>query len=483
MSRVSGVSGVLLRWVVGSLLVTACAVSVAQAAESAEGAEAAESAEIGAAKSEQGALEQAMTLEDLVRSVRDANAAASARLQERERRFIAARDERERLLREVRQQRVAAEREADQLRAAFAEAEEVLADLETELDKNAGDLREVFSVVRQVSGDVAPMLQNSLVSAQLGERITLVERLASGETNPSAADMRELWLSLLDEMQQSGRVQRFEADVIAANGEQQRSQVTRIGTFNALADGQYLRYLPESGKLLALARQPTGTNMADVVQFEQQATPLATVAVDPSRGAILALVVQTPEMQERVAQGGVIGYLILLIGALGLVLGVYRLVSILVTQRQIRADRADPNNHSGHTWSRLHEVAEDPAYQADANALAAKLDEVVATEAEQLNRGLPTLAIFAAVSPLLGLLGTVTGMIETFQVITLFGAGDPRLMSGGISQALITTQLGLAVAIPLLLLHSFLQGRAGRMVALFDQTATDLFARRRAGEG
>ena len=428
------------------------------------------------------AAEQAMTLEDLVRSVRDANAVASARLLEREQRFIAARDEREKLLREVRAQRVAAEREADQLRADFAQAEENLAELETELDKNAGDLREVFSVVRQVSGDVAPLLQNSLVSAQLAERIPLVERLAAGKTNPTAADMRELWLTLLDEMEQSGRVQRFDAPVIAANGEEATRQVTRIGTFNALADGQYLRYLPESGKLLALARQPAGTSMTDAVEFEQETQPLASVAIDPSRGAILALVVQTPEMQERVAQGGVIGYLILLIGAIGLVLGIYRLAVVLITQRRMRADQSDPHNHSGHTWSRLHEVAEDSAYHADANALAAKLDEVVATKAEQLNRGLPTLAIFAAVSPLLGLLGTVTGMIETFQVITLFGAGDPRLMSGGISQALITTQLGLAVAIPLLLLHSFLQGRANSLIALFDQTATDLFARQRSTE-
>lgn len=428
------------------------------------------------------AAQQAMTLEELVRSVRDANATAGARLQEREQRFIAARDERADLLREVRAQRVAAEREADQLRLAFEQAEETLADLETELDKNAGDLREVFSVVRQVAGDVTPVLQNSLVSAQLGERIELVERLAAGETNPSATDMRELWLTLLDEMEQSGRVYRFNTAVIAANGEQQDSQVTRIGTFNALADGQYLRYLPESGKLLALARQPTGTSMADALQFEQKVQPLATVAIDPSRGAILALVVQTPELQERVAQGGVIGYLILLIGAVGLVLGLYRLVVVLIAQRQMRTDQANPDNHSGHTWSRLHEVAEDDAYQADANALAAKLDEVVATEAEQLNRGLPTLAIFAAVSPLLGLLGTVTGMIETFQVITLFGAGDPRLMSGGISQALITTQLGLAVAIPLLLLHSFLQGRSSSLVAAFDQTATDLFARQRGAQ-
>ena len=131
-----------------------------------------------------------MTLSDLVRSVRDSAAAAQVRLKEREDRFIAARDQRQEMLQAVRSQRRAAESEADQLRAAFQAAEEQLADLETQLEKNAGDLGEVFSVVRQVAGDVTPVLQNSLVSAQLGERVELVERLSTGEVNPSAEDLR-----------------------------------------------------------------------------------------------------------------------------------------------------------------------------------------------------------------------------------------------------------------------------------------------------
>ena len=203
--------------------------------------------------------EDKMSLSELVQSVRDSSAAARQRLQEREQRFIAARNERRSLLQQVRSQRQAAEREADALRAAFEAAEEELAELETQLDKNAGDLREVFSVVRQVSGDITPVLQNSLVSAQLGDRNRLVERLAAGESNPTSSDLRDLWLTLLDEMEQSGRVKRFVTGVISADGEEVEREVTRIGTFNALAQGDYLRYLPESGKLLALARQPAGS--------------------------------------------------------------------------------------------------------------------------------------------------------------------------------------------------------------------------------
>lgn len=174
-----------------------------------------------------------------------------------------------------------------------------------------------------------------------------------------------------------------------------------------------------------------------------------------------------------------IGYLIIALGLIGALLGLERLVHVSLAGRRSR--QAQSNSDSDHPIGQLRAVARDPDYLQDADALSAKMDEIVTIASQRLNRGLPVLAIFAAVSPLLGLLGTVTGMIETFQVITLFGAGDPRLMSGGISQALITTQLGLAVAIPLLLIHSFAQSRANTLITELDEMAADVFASSRVG--
>ncbi|MFP4225112.1 MAG: MotA/TolQ/ExbB proton channel family protein, partial [Desulfobacterales bacterium] len=93
----------------------------------------------------------------------------------------------------------------------------------------------------------------------------------------------------------------------------------------------------------------------------------------------------------------------------------------------------------------------------------------VLRQVPRLERFIATLSILAAVAPLLGLLGTVTGMINTFQVITLFGTGDPKLMSGGISEALVTTQLGLAVAIPIMLLHHFLERRVDKILGDIEE--------------
>lgn len=420
------------------------------------------------------------TIAELLATVREGTAAQRAEIEARERRFQEARDERAALLDAAVLQREQEEAEADRLRELYQAGEDELAELEDLLEERSGDLANVFTVVTQVSSDALPLIQNSMVSAQYGNRLTLLEDLSDGESIPSAEQLRELWFLLLDEMHYSGQIARFETPIISSEGSEETRQVTRIGTFSAVADGDYLRFLPESGRLLALARQPLGVATGNAQAFENAEEPLVPIAIDPSRGAILSLIVQTPELSDRIQQGGFIGYVIIAIGVIGILLGLERLIVLLWAGRRARDAHDHPEKDLNHPITRIREIAADPDYLADVDAMSAKLDEIVATAAQRLRRGLPTLAIFAAVSPLLGLLGTVTGMIETFQVITLFGAGDPRLMSGGISQALVTTQLGLAVAIPLLLVHSFLQGRANSMIAVLDETAADEFARHRS---
>lgn len=417
----------------------------------------------------------AQSIAELVEEVRAGSATRRAELQSREQEFIDARDRQEVLLEQARQQRQQQEAEADRLREQYQQGELELTQLEDTLAESSGDLSDVFSVVTQVASDAVPIIQNSIVSAEYPDRIALLEELSVNDNLPTAAQLRELWLSLMDEMLHSGEVSRFETPIITGGGEEATHSVTRIGTFTALADGNYLRFLPESGRLLALARQPVGNGTGNSLSFERAEQPLMPVAIDPSRGAILALIVQTPDLTERIRQGGVIGYVILFLGAAGLLLALERVVALSLASRRADQVRRGEATSPDHPINAIRRATNDPDYLADVDALSAKLDEIVSAAAQRFRRGLPTLAIFAAVSPLLGLLGTVTGMIETFQVITLFGAGDPRLMSGGISQALITTQLGLAVAIPLLLIHSWLQGRANRLIAALDEAAADAF--------
>ena len=102
------------------------------------------------------------------------------------------------------------------------------------------------------------------------------------------------------------------------------------------------------------------------------------------------------------------------------------------------------------------------------------MHEHVLSTLPRLESHLGSLAVLGGVAPLLGLLGTVTGMIHTFQLVTLFGSGDAKLLSGGISEALVTTEFGLAIAIPVLLVHAFLARRTNGIITGLEQTAVSV---------
>ncbi len=313
-----------------------------------------------------------------------------------------------------------------------------------------------------------------MISAQYPDRGEFLTPIIQGDSAVSMETLKSLWLVLIDEMYETGKVTRFSGPVITLDGEEKMQTVTRIGAFNAVANGKFLRFLPDGHKLVELARQPALRHQRMAQELEQAKEGWRAMAVDPSKGAILALLIESPDMIERINQGGVIGYLILAIGAAGVLIVLWRgavlTAAWLRIKNQLLSDQDLENNPLGRIRNSV------VALQAKSSEiLAARLDEAVGQESSRLFFGLTALTVFAAVTPLMGLLGTVIGMIETFQSISMFGTADPKLMAGGISYALVTTELGLAVAIPLLLLQSFLHAQANRIVEILDQQSARLF--------
>jgi len=419
------------------------------------------------------ALASPEELDALVESVRQEALQEASHDQERIERFLDDRESQRNILEDARAKLAAENRRADNLRTEYEGNEVTLTEYEAELRLRAGDLNDLFAIVRQTALNADSVLETSLVAAEQEDRSSFLKDLGKGEIPPSIDDIKQLWTSVLTEIAESGKVVRFNATVIKPHGEEGAQQVTRAGVFNSVSDGAFLRYLPESGKLVELSRQPATRFQRLARSLEEAETGMHAMALDPSKGAILSLMVQSPDLQERLQQGGGIGYLILVLGAIGVLIVVQRAIGLLLARRGIEAqaqsDEADAKNALG----RLKRIASGITTD-NIDAIALRLDEQLGEESSLLNKGLPTVAVLAAVSPLLGLLGTVTGMIETFQSITLFGTGDPKLMSGGISQALVTTQLGLAVAIPLVLFHSLLAGRANRLVEKLGKYSSDI---------
>jgi biopolymer transport protein ExbB len=416
-------------------------------------------------------------LDALVEKVRQEALQEASHDQERIERFLEARDAQNQLLADARKRLAEENQRADRLRGSYESNEATLTQYELDLEERAGDLNDLFAIVRQTAVNANGVLDTSLVAAERKNRSSFLLDLGKGESKPSIDDIRQMWTMILSEISESGKVVRFNAIVIKPQGDETQQKVTRAGVFNSVSQGAFLRYLPESGKLVELSRQPAGRFQSMARELEEATSGMHPFALDPSKGAILSLMVQSPDLAERLQQGGGIGYLILVLGAIGLLIVIQRAFALLFARRAVEAQARVEEPNEKNPLGRLQHIASGIA-ATNLDAMSMRIDEQLAEESSLLNRGLPTVAVLAAVSPLLGLLGTVTGMIETFQSITLFGTGDPKLMSGGISQALVTTQLGLAVAIPLVLFHSLLVGRANRLVEKLGKYSSDMITNR-----
>lgn len=395
----------------------------------------------------------------------------------RETNFIEARDEQAALLRAAHAELEEQEARTETLNAQFEENEAVLTEQEILLNEQSGSLGELFGTVRQMANDSRAILQSSVTSIRNPERIEFLQALGERRQQPSIEELHQLWLILQEEMTNSGKVEQFAAPVINATGDVEERDITRIGVFTVFSEGKFMRFIPETGDLVELSRQPVSRFQSLVADFERaEAGQWQPVVVDPTRGAIMALLVQAPNLNERIRQGGWIGFIILGLGAIGLLLAMQRFVYLAFVQRRVGRQQKTSETSQNNPLGRILSVYSDEMSN-DVETLSLRLDEAILRETPKIERGLVTLAILAAIAPMLGLLGTVSGMIETFQSITLFGTSDPKLMSGGISQALVTTQLGLAVAIPLLLIHSALSSKSNRLIQILDEESAAIVAR------
>lgn len=419
---------------------------------------------------------QANTLDDLLKKVLDERQYESKEFQKREEIFKQERDKRKNLLNQASKELKKEEELSQRLTAEFEKNEKELTILENELNLTVGVLGELFGVVKQVAGDFRGQVLNSLVSAEIPDREKFAENIASRKKLPTTKELRKLWFEIQREMTEQGKVSQFKAEVITLSGKKSTQLITRVGAFNLISEGQYLNYQGDPAQIVELPKQPERrfTRYIDNVEKAKENThPI--FAVDPSRGSLISILIRTPTLFERIQQGGIIGLIIICVLIFGLALVVERWIVIRKEEQKIKAQlkKSEPNedNPVGQIFSVYTENK-----HLDMESLEMKLNEIAIKYLPKVERGIGTIKLLAVLSPLLGLLGTVTGMIVTFQAITLFGTGDPKLMAGGISQALMTTVMGICCAIPLLLCHNFISSRSQKLVQILEEQTAGLLA-------
>jgi len=420
-------------------------------------------------------------LNQLLNLVEEGQARDNAAFEKRIAEFNSSKAAQERLVAEAQAERTRLEQLSADKEAQFGENELLVAEKQEQLTNRLGSLKELFGVLQQVAGDTKSVFEGSVISSELpgrGEFLTDLIRVAGATSElPSIEQLERLWFEMQREATFSGRIASYTADVVVPSGETIQQQVVRVGGFNVVADGKYLNWDIESARLVELDKQPGSRYTDPVSQLEAASgNSMTGFWIDPSRGQLLKIMGQSPELGDRVDQGGVVGYIILALGAVGVLLAIWRMIVLNVEtgriKKQMKSDAANEDNALGRVMAVFNANK-----NSDTETLELHLGEAISAEIPRLTRGIGWIKIISVVAPLLGLLGTVTGMIDVFETMSLFGTGDPKLMAGGISQALVTTVLGLVAAIPCVFLHTLTNNRSRQLIMILEERATGILAR------
>ncbi|AWB70538.1 MotA/TolQ/ExbB proton channel family protein [Vibrio cholerae] len=394
--------------------------------------------------------------------------------QQREAGFVQTAQELQAAKAELLAERNSLQKEADQLSSQFSDNENTLARLEETLRLETGSLGEMFGVVRQNAKELQSELDQSVTGVEPRAHQQSIDDVVAAKTLPSMAQLRGLWQAMSEEIRASGQVQTTEIQWLNGQGETQTVPALRLGSLGLISEQGYVKW--DNARQQALSYQqlpsdfPTFSHIRTLVDGD-----VVTMKVDPSRGVLLEQLALTPTLSQRLQAGGVIGNVILVLLGVGLIIALYRGAILATLRQKIKAQLKNPEQPGNNPLGRILAVY-NKEQQRSVEALELRLLEAVVDEQNHLETGLSMLKLLAALAPMLGLLGTVTGMIETFQVITQFGNGDPKVMAGGISMALVTTVEGLIAAIPLLLAHNILSAQAETIRNILEKQGIGLVA-------
>ena len=357
----------------------------------------------------------------------------------------------------------------------FDKNEKTLSELEEKLTLKLGNLGEMFGVVKQVSGQTRGEFKNSITNIDNPDRDLFLKNLAESKKLPDLKDISGLWVELVKEIRNAESIKTFNTNVLSADGDNSELEVLRIGTFSITHNGMFLKHLIDTNQIEFLPSQPSGVNKRKLKRLQNNATGMYEVDIDPTRGAILEKLIQKKTFFQRIADGGLVGYIIILLGLGGVALASERIYTLRNTLSSIQEQESSSDIIDGNLLGLLLKTAKENVSES-LDSLELILDEKIQSITPEIEIRVKAIKLIATVAPLLGLLGTVIGMIETFQAITLFGTGDPKLMAGGISQALVTTMLGLIVAAPLLFMHSYAENYSKTIISFLEEKASGIVA-------
>ncbi|EIP0121599.1 MotA/TolQ/ExbB proton channel family protein [Vibrio alginolyticus] len=368
-------------------------------------------------------------------------------------------------------ERAALQAKADSLSVTFGENEAELAQLEEKLRLETGSLGELFGVVRQNAKELESELKSSVTGVDANSYQKDIDAIVAAKSLPTLTQLQAMWRSMEEQIKASGEMANVSFTLLNGEGREQTVNGVRLGSMALLDKTGYVKWNGQRGDAVNYLRQPENGPTANTISSGD----IDALVIDPSRGILLEQLANSPTLADRLNAGGVVGKIILGLLAIGLLIALIRGASLMISRQKIMKQLKTPAQPGNNPLGRVLAVYQKDKHRS-VEALELRLLEAVVDEQTHLEKGLSMLKLLAALAPMLGLLGTVTGMIETFQVITQFGNGDPKVMAGGISMALVTTVLGLVSAMPLLLAHNVLSSQAENIRSILEKQGIGLVA-------
>ena len=428
--------------------------------------------------------------EELLEIVKRGQYADTQEQRDREARFRNEKNKQAKMLSDAKAERARLEKEAARLEQKFEANEALLVVAEEQLRERLGSLNEIFGHLAGNTTEARNIMEQSLTAAQFGkDREDFMTKLGSkmneGIKLASIEELETLWYELQREINASGEVVKFTADVISTDGNVEQRDVVRVGNFNVVSDGQYLSYSPSRGMYSELPSQPAGrytSSTSDILSEDTFPVQFAADPTGPQGGSLLQSLISMPSTAERMTLGGPVGFIIMTIGLLATALFIWRFRELWAMRSAVQAQAASDTLSDDNALGRILKIAEEDK-KADTDTLELKMAEQILKERPTIEGLNWVLKIVSVVAPLMGLFGTIIGMIETFTMITLFGTGDPKTMASGISVALVTTWLGLMVAIPTTFMYATVNNFAKGILGTIEESSTGMVAKRSEGKG
>jgi len=403
-------------------------------------------------------IERVEKIQDLIDRVNQNRAELSSMDNKRLNEFIKRVADRRFLLSKAKKQLSDEEARNKRLEDLFEANEIKLSELETELNIKLGVLGELFGVARQMAGELQADSEEAYNFTENPNREDALNEIGKIKVH-NLKNLEDLFVLHLNEISSSGQIIEINANVINSDGDIEENKLVRYGPFNMVKNKSFVRTDVANNAFTVLQKQPD-RSLRRKFRSHYRSDDYAVAPIDPTRGFLLSLYLDKPSTFERIAQGKLIGFIIVLIGLSGLIFAAYRYYSLYVYSKTISSkEEAD-------IFNKIQNISDK---SKDIDTFERECDEVLLTVNGNLSWGVNWIKFLAAVAPLLGLLGTVIGMIETFQAITVFGTGDPKQMAGGISQALVTTMLGLIFAAPLLAMYTLLSEKVSEILQEIEE--------------